>query len=521
MFQHQGGGPQPPYNEHHQRRHAPPPPPINTKQQHPPQQYSPSLRQGRFLSPTHAQQDPLSPMSQVRFEEEDDEENDDEERTPSFMFESGEWSSSSSNDNSDDDDENQENQTASTILPTETQLTLLCLDYLRNLRRSYSQHPDDLINAEGLHPDYIALAAWSLSRAFIKPQKLTHGRAKVSTVVEQSSSNKGGGGQSKKGREVEFQMYGGGGLDNTTLDDGCVGNDNMYRLLDDDDNDNVYIGDEEDENNNMNDNGIFPLSERISLPTMEDITNEVLLRHPNEEQQQPFGHEKKKKKSNDSEEDEESDDEENGEPYYELNDAHSSNAHRFYLLNGLASEATSSTTAVLTSTGLTPKNTTPQQQNANIHGNPLTITEIISAGLGSLRARSRIAAEKDIVRSDLFQQFVQAASAGGFFQEKRGDIEKRFKDVIPDDDVMTPAEKNRRSKLLYEEKYKKVVNKFQSKLAGKEAQLLLVPQQQTSSSPHHKHPYHGSSPSRMNSAYKILSASGNASVSSAGGGGGG
>jgi len=357
----------------------------------------------------------------------------------------------------------------------------------------------DLLNAEGLNPDYIALAAWSLSRAFVKPNKLSmhttntkesYPKAvpKVSTVIETTGKKKKGGIE----RTVELKMYGGGGL--SGLEDDMVGNDNMYRQLDDDD-DNLF---EDGGGGDGSSKNIFALSEHISLPTMEDITDEVLLRHPNES---PLGMSAGSKDSQD-------DDDEDDEPYYEHNDTHASNGHRFYLLNGLASDATSSATAAMP----TPRGFTPTRAGANnssqvvnIHGSPLTIAEIASAGLTSLRAKSRIQAEKDMVSSSLFQQFVQAASAGGFFSEKRGD-EKRFNDSS-DDTELSAEEKERRSQLLYQDKYRKVVNKFRSKLANKEAQILNPP---TTPS----HPYHSASP-RMNSAYKIMS--GGASVSSAGG----
>ena len=50
-------------------------------------------------------------------------------------------------------------------LPTESQLTLLCLDYLRDLRRAYDD-PRDMLEAEGLHADWLTLAIYALSRSF-------------------------------------------------------------------------------------------------------------------------------------------------------------------------------------------------------------------------------------------------------------------------------------------------------------------------------------------------------------------
>ena len=99
----------------------------------------------------------------------------------------------------------------------------------------YIYNNTDLLNAEGLNPDYIALAAWSLSRAFVKPNKLSmhttstnskESYPKVSTVIESTGNKKKGGIE----RSVELKMYGGGGLSGLEVD--MVGNDNMYRQLD-------------------------------------------------------------------------------------------------------------------------------------------------------------------------------------------------------------------------------------------------------------------------------------------------
>src|SRR5210317_1032849 len=94
---------------------------------------------------------------------------------------------------------NNTNHTDESGLPSEAQLTLLCLDHLRSLRRSY-QSKQDLLNGAGLHADHISLAIWSLSRAFACPE-LTFGAPKVSTVVEEGE---------------EFKVVGGGGVAEST-----------------------------------------------------------------------------------------------------------------------------------------------------------------------------------------------------------------------------------------------------------------------------------------------------------------
>ena len=109
---------------------------------------------------------------------------------------------------------------------------------------------------------------------------------------------------------------------------------------------------------------------------------------------------------------------------YEYDDFLPSNSHRFYQLAGLASG--------------------PSLTGA------LTLGEIAAAGLAGLGARSRLQAEKDMIQSPLFEQFLQAVQHKGFFG---GDNDE-------DDDNLDPQQ-------LYEERYRKVVTKFRNKLATK------------------------------------------------------
>ena len=149
------------------------PPPINTQQQS-------NLRQGKFQSPSnntnaaiammsppgsnnYYQHSPNTAQSTVHFEEEEESSHDGGRLDiPSFMFEECEFSldESSTSKNSLDSDadkaggslphhnfqtthgRNKEGEDDEAIIPSEVQLTLLCLDYLRDLRRSYALHPD-------------------------------------------------------------------------------------------------------------------------------------------------------------------------------------------------------------------------------------------------------------------------------------------------------------------------------------------------------------------------------------------
>ena len=280
------------------------------------------------------------------------------------------------------------NHTDESGLPSEAQLTLLCLDHLRSLRRSY-QSKQDLLNGAGLRADHISLAIWSLSRAFACPE-LTFGAPKVSTVVEEGE---------------EFKVVGGGGVAEST--DECVGNDSFYRLLND-----PPSNDDSDDNIAATPKAMFALTESIKLPSMKDITNEILLSYSD--------------KARDDE----------GSLQYEYYDMHSSNSHRFYLLNGMASQA--------------------------VDGEPLTLCDLTAVALSTLNAKSRIEAEKEVERGPLFKDFIAAAEKNGFFNEKKlnGDGEIR----------QSAEEEALRQRVLYESKYRKVLAKFRSKLAVKEEQ---------------------------------------------------
>ena len=58
-------------------------------------------------------------------------------------------------------------------IPSEAQLVLLSLDYLRDLRRAYA-NPKDLLEAEGLHADWLTLAIYALNKSFANPAALAN-----------------------------------------------------------------------------------------------------------------------------------------------------------------------------------------------------------------------------------------------------------------------------------------------------------------------------------------------------------
>ncbi|KAL3800460.1 hypothetical protein HJC23_011697 [Cyclotella cryptica] len=335
-------------------------------------------------------------------------------------------------------------------IPSETQLTLLCLDYLRDLRRAYSAK--ELWEAEGLDADYLSLAVWALSRVFVRPKKLNFEKSKICTLKEEEKSE-------------EALVLCSGGLG----DEQSVGNDAWYRQLSWDESaastESLYRDswNTRQEIKNIRDeiNQGFYLTGNIVIPTMDEITSEILLRLPNK------GNAQKQAASS-----------------YEYNDAHSSNAHRFYMLNGLASGGGGSANDEKIAALTTPSNARQRSPRNNIvqpslawHGGPLTFGEIASAGLSALGARARIEAEREMVlHNPLFEQFVRAVSSKGFFSDKKkeekssgsagssGGGHSKKNDAAVE---LSLEEEKKRARLIYEEKYRKVVNKFRSKLAAK------------------------------------------------------
>lgn len=234
----------------------------------------------------------------------------------------------------------------SASLPNEIELVLLCLDYLRDLRRVYPPHV--LRSVEGLDADYLTVACWALGRAFVSP---SHMRRDSDPYFDKGSKHS------------------------------------------------------------------IPPAEslRENLPTLATMESEIIYATS---QGMRDGEDDQKKEEDDD--------------WYEYDDSHPSNVFRFYALNGLASG--------------------PALKGA------LTLGEITTAGLASLGARSRLDAEKDMTQSPLFDQFLHAVQARGFFDPSSSpSIEQ-----LEGEDVQSYQ------KRIYEDRYRKIVAKFRNKIAAKE-----------------------------------------------------
>mmetsp|Transcript_6084 Transcript_6084/g.9662 ORF Transcript_6084/g.9662 Transcript_6084/m.9662 type:complete len:624 (-) Transcript_6084:150-2021(-) len=245
-------------------------------------------------------------------------------------------------------------------LPSETQLVMLCLDYLRDIRRRYE--PRELLDAEGLDANSLSVAIYALSRSFVRPAELSVMR--------------------KEGNDPFF--------DRSKVQ-----------------------------------KGIFPVQDdpsNLSLPDINTMNKEILydpdLAQTNTDPPNDAAQESTVDRTNRS-------------ALYEYNDAHFSNTQRFYLFNGLAS-------------------------------GPLSLGEITAAGLAGLGARSRLDADKEMVNSNLFEQFVSAVGSKGFFSDPANEG--------PSKTPMEAELKEKRAAEVYEERYRKVVAKFRQKLAAKAQQ---------------------------------------------------
>jgi tetratricopeptide (TPR) repeat protein len=324
-------------------------------------------------------------------------------------------------------------------LPTESQMVLMCLDYLRDLRRAFGS-PQDLLDAEGLHADWITLAIFALNQAFDGEKTSIMSKHKQQQHRRNNRHNNNN--------------------NNPNVDDDGGAPSVCHTLLP------VFNDSWMDSHKVLTE--ASPSVQRMmmdpkpspnlaNLPSMDEMTHMILY------SENPFpdgandtstdgggggnndsfgsrGNNRSKKKSTGIDEkkssgDSPSDDVLDSYSWYEYDDSHPCNAHRFYLLNGLAG-------------------------SVNGHrGGPVMLAEIAAAGLCQLQAKSRADAEDEMIRSPLFEQFVSAVRSKGFFQDPDNET--------PRDDPREEEERIRNQQAVYDERMAKVVSKFRNKLAGK------------------------------------------------------
>ena len=272
-------------------------------------------------------------------------------------------------------------------MPTESQMTLLCLDYLRDLRRAYND-PQDMLDAEGLHADWLTLAIYALSRSF-----------SMQGPVQTSRKN------NVNYNQVTMPVFNDSWMDS-------------HRVLTE--------ASPAEQEEMMNPTG-RPPKKFSELPSLKEMTKQILLSENPREQRDERD---EKKHSFDRSGNDEFSDSYN---WYEYDDAHPSNANRFYLLDGLAG-------------------------SVNDRG-PLLFGEVMAAGLCQLKAKARLVAEDEMVSTPLFEQFVHAVETKGFFEDPEHET--------PKDDPQQEEERLVLQKAVYDERMGKVVCKFRGKLASR------------------------------------------------------
>jgi len=272
-------------------------------------------------------------------------------------------------------------------LPTESQMTLFCLDYLRDLRRSYND-PQDMLNAEGLHADWLTLAIYALNRSFSMQGPL------------QTSSG--------KNRPINYNQVTMPVFNDSWMD--------SHRVLTE------ASPTEQEEMMNPTE---APPEDFSDLPSLHEMTSQILLSGNPRESRDERDENKNSLDGGDAFFD--------SYTWYEYDDAHPSNANRFYLFDGLAG-------------------------SVNGRG-PLLLGEVTAAGLCQLNAKARLVAEDEMVQTPLFEQFVHAVDSKGFFEDPEHET--------PNKDPQQEEERLVLQKAVYDERMGKVVCKFRSKLASR------------------------------------------------------
>ena len=369
------------------------------------------------------------------------------------------------------DEQRHSSAPAPASLPSETELVLLCLDYLRDLRRSYQHGPspsgattstsgdappgsggDLLREAEQLDGNWISLAIYALSRSFVGEDN----GLRDAFACGRSGDAAGGGGC---GNDAWFGPQRAAGRQSSPL--------LQIRVAP-----SASTGNEQKCVATTATNASAP--ETIAIPSsMADINREILRPDlpPSASAAASTGAANgsgspgrskasrlaaiKSGSASGSASASAAHSQNSCTALYPHDDAHPSNLHRFYALNGLGGGGTGGGEGGSDGGGAGGRP-------------PLTLGELTAAGLAGLGARSRLEAERDMVRSELFGQFLTAVGQKGFFEGTTAAPMMSTANV-DDDGADAGANEANAAQRKYEERYRKVVAKFRTKLAAKAA----------------------------------------------------
>jgi tetratricopeptide (TPR) repeat protein len=328
-------------------------------------------------------------------------------------------------------------------MPNEADLVLLCLDHLRDLRRAYSADPSLLREQEGLQADYLTMACWALNRAFC-PEQLPN--LAGSSDDDHAGPDSGGNdcwSLSSDPKNAKSKTYFSSSNHSRTRTPCFPSLPEMEREL-------LYMENNptNDSNNNNNDHNHHHYNTNSSKNTNRGGGDQK--KDPDYEDDYSPSSSPDNSDNNAHEQQQQQNQQQQPQNQYynccyEYNDNHVSNAHRFYSLDGLASGGGP----------LSAANSTGGGGGAG----SLTLGEIVAAGLVGLGARTRWQAEQEMLHTPLFEQFVAAVQAKGFFYVSAESNANNTPDSHHDHEQAAQA--------LYEERFRKVVSKFRVKLAHK------------------------------------------------------
>ena len=279
---------------------------------------------------------------------------------------------------------------------TEAQTVLLCLDYLRSLRRS-NHGEEELMMKHGIHEDYVTLAIWALTRCFASPKELVLDTDLYSTQTNLSSFS-GEDEEQDKNKAISTNYE--------------LGNDPFFQH---------ELSDSNFKLKSSPSNVLGKLTKNITIPTIDQMEDEILYKRDPKKMTKTG----KKGKSHDT----------SPTPtisWYEYEDMHYSNQHRFYKFDGLDST-------------------------------PISLQDLIATGLDEMKGMSRTQGEEIMMKDCMFTDFMDAVKAKGFFNVTEKDILSRNGMGM----LTSKKKRNAVKDQIYQERYRKVKNKFRHKLVEK------------------------------------------------------
>jgi tetratricopeptide (TPR) repeat protein len=295
-----------------------------------------------------------------------------------------------------------ESFTFTSTINHESSLILLCLDYLKELRRTHhhcqqeqskeekdakDKHERDIHdNNYVINYDYITLAIWALTRCFKEPKDLQWNMDHhYHTNYNDDDAH----------------------MSSSIFQDRCykMGNDPFYSF--------AQVQSRLKMLHTQHPQSIGKLTSQIVIPTLDRMEAEMLhmTNHSNMTQSQ---------KNHPS----------SSLSTYKYDDYHYSNSHRYYKNNGLDSS-------------------------------PLTLPTIVQEGLASLQAKTRMEAEMDLQKDPMYMDFYQAVKNKGYFQILTTDIMIRKRNVACKQFTLDQVKQD-----ILRDRLKKVMTKFRLKVAA-------------------------------------------------------